>query len=257
MHADVLMLLMVVLAATGAGWVDAVVGGGGLVQLPVLLLAFPGIAPTTLLATDKLSSIAGTATAAMGFARRTRLHWRLAAPVGLLAIAASGLGATLAGLVPPAVFRPAVLLVLLAIGVLVVLRPTLGSGSRPHRRSVGRAVLAVAVLGAVLPVYNGMIGPGTGSMMLMTLTALWGLDFVIASATTKVINLGSNIGALVVLAAHGPVFWVLGAAMAAGNMGGAWLGTRTALRRGTGFIRIALLCVVSALLVKIGIDQFG
>lgn len=257
MHANVEIVVLVIAAAAAAGWVDAVVGGGGLVQLPVLLLAFPGVAPTTLLATDKMSSIAGTTTAAIGFARKTPMQWKLVAAVGLLAVLCSGAGASAAGSIPPPIFRPVILVALLAIGVVVLLRPKLGSSAGRQPRSLGRTVAAIAVLGAALPIYNGMIGPGTGSMMVMTSTALLGLDFVLASATTKVINLGSNIGALIVLSLHSPAFWLLGAAMAAGNMGGAWLGTRTALRRGTGFIRVALLCVVAVLAVKIGIEQLA
>ncbi|GAA4070623.1 sulfite exporter TauE/SafE family protein [Nonomuraea soli] len=250
----VLLLLAVALAA---GWVDAVVGGGGLVQLPALLLAFPVAPPATLLATDKLSSISGTTASAIGFARGARIDLRLAVPAAVCAMALSGLGAATAGLIPAQVFRPFVLGALVVVAAVVVLRPRLGTGTPERRPARGRSVAALTVAGVVLPFYNGLVGPGTGAMILLALTGLLGLDFIDGSATAKVVNLGANLGALLVFALHGQAMWMLGLCMAACNVMGARLGTRTALRKGAGFIRATLLCVVAALIVKLGLDYLN
>ncbi|MEV0583483.1 TSUP family transporter [Nonomuraea sp. NPDC050310] len=248
------LIVLLLLVALAAGWVDAVVGGGGLVQLPTLLLAFPVAPPATILATDKLSSISGTTASAITFARGTRPDLRVAAPAALLAVVVSGAGAATAGLIPAAAFRPFVLGALVVVAAVVILRPGLGTSPRQVRPARHRAVAAVAVTGVVLPFYNGLVGPGTGAMILLALTGLLGLDFVTGSATAKLVNLGANVGALAVFAVHGQAFWLLGLAMAACNVLGARVGTRTALRRGAGFIRIVLLCVVAALIAKLGGD---
>jgi uncharacterized protein len=247
----VMVLLMVALAA---GWVDAVVGGGGLVQLPVLLLALPSAPPAAVLATDKLSSIPGTLASAIGYARVTRLDPRVAAPAGVLAVALAGAGAATAGMIPSHVHKPIVLGSLVVVATVVLLRPRLGLGPTEVRR---RGALAVTVAGVLLPFYNGLAGPGTGAMILLALTTLLGLDFVTGSATAKVINLGANVGALAVFALQGQALWLLGLAMAVCNVAGARIGTRAALRRGAGFIRATLLCVVAALIVKLGVDYLA
>lgn len=253
MSVELIVLLLVV--ALAAGWVDAVVGGGGLVQLPVLLLALPGASPAAILATDKLSSISGTTASAVGFARNTKLNKKIAVPGGILALASSGAGAATAGAVPAAVFRPFVLLALLLVAVLVVLRPGLGTLQSTGPPDESRLLGVVALVGLALPYYNGLVGPGTGAMILLVLSGLMGMDFVEGSATAKVVNVGANLGALGVFAAQGHVFWLLGLSMGVCNVLGAHVGTRTALRRGAGFIRATLLCVVVALLVKLGFDQ--
>ncbi|NUR93547.1 MAG: TSUP family transporter [Nonomuraea sp.] len=250
---DIELVALLLAVALAAGWVDAVVGGGGLVQLPILLLALPTAPPAAILATDKLSSISGTTAAAVGFARTTKVDWRLAAPMGGLAMLLSGAGACAASSIPAGMYRPFVLAVLVLVALVVMLRPDLGR-ERAATTARHRVAWAVLLAGAALPFYNGLVGPGTGAMILITLTGLLGLDFVGASAQAKVVNLGANLGALVVFAAQGRVFWMLGLGMAACNVVGARLGTRTALRRGTGFIRATLLCVVAALIVKLSVD---
>ncbi|RJL36155.1 sulfite exporter TauE/SafE family protein [Bailinhaonella thermotolerans] len=251
------LIVMLLVVALVAGWVDAVVGGGGLVQLPALLLAMPSAPPTAVLATDKLSSIAGTTASAAAFARRLRVDARLAVPAGLLAIALSAAGAVAASRVPASAFRPLVMATLLAVALLVVLRPRLGLRKRPLPRSAAATVSAVVLAGVVLPFYNGLAGPGTGALILMVLTGLRGLDFLTSSATAKIINVGANLGALITYALHGEVFWLLGLGMAVCNTLGARLGTRTALRRGAGFIRATLLCVIAALTVKLSVDYLA
>ncbi len=254
--ADVLIGLLV--AAAAAGWVDAVVGGGGLLLLPALLIAAPslGVPVATMLGTNKAAAIAGTSTAALTYARRTSIDWRVAGPSAGLAVVASGVGAALAGSVPQDAYRPVVMGVLVAVALFVTFRPALGSAPDPGRRSRGRAALAVAVAGGLIACYDGLIGPGTGTFLVLTFTTLIGSDFVHGSAMAKIVNAGTNLGALVVFAAGGHVLWWLGGLCAVCNVAGAVLGARTALKRGSGFVRVVLLVVVLALIAKLGFDQW-
>nr|WP_230689089.1 TSUP family transporter [Micromonospora sp. WMMC415] len=235
---------------------DAVVGGGGLLLLPALLVGAPGMPVATALGTNKLAAVAGTATAAVTYARRTKLDWAVAGPAAGLAVLCAGVGAALAGAVPASAYRPVVLAVLVAVAVFVVARPRLGVVAQPHRRTRARMVVAVAVAGVGIALYDGLVGPGTGTFLVLAFTALVGADFVHGSAMAKIVNAGTNLGALVVFAATGHVWWLLGAAMAVCNIVGAVLGARMALRRGSGFVRGVLLVVVLALVGRLGYDQW-
>ncbi|WP_233412038.1 TSUP family transporter [Nucisporomicrobium flavum] len=243
-------------AATAAGWVDAVVGGGGLLLLPALLIAAPGLPLATALGTNKLAAVAGTSTAAVTYARRTKLDWRVAGPAAGMAVVVSGLGALLAGRVPAAAYRPVVLGVLVAVALFVTLRPAMGLVADPLKRTPARTVAVVALAGGVIAAYDGLIGPGTGTFLVLAFTTVVGADFVHGSAMAKIVNTGTNLGALAVFGATGHVLWLLGAGMAVCNIAGAVLGARMALRRGSGFVRVVLLVVVLALIVKLGVDQY-
>lgn len=253
---DPVSLTTLLTAATLAGWVDAVVGGGGLLLLPTLLVAAPGIPVATALGTNKLAAIAGTSTAAVTYARRTKIDWTVAGPAAALAVATAGAGAALAGAVPAGAYRPVVLTVLVAVAVFVAARPQLGAAATPHHRTPHRTVAAVTVTGVGIALYDGLIGPGTGTFLVVAFTLLIGTDFVQGSAMAKVVNAGTNLGALVVFGLTGHVWWLLGTAMAVCNILGATIGARMAVRRGTGFVRVVLLTVVCALVAKLGYDQW-
>ncbi|MES9543381.1 MULTISPECIES: TSUP family transporter [unclassified Actinomadura] len=255
MHAEQVLLLLA--AAVAAGWVDAVVGGGGLIQLPALLLLNPGQPVAAALATNKLGSIAGTTSAAVAYARKAKPDLRVAVPAGLLAVACAAGGALCAAAISSDVLKPLIMVVLLAVAAIVVFRPDLGRVPRPALRTRRRVAAAVLVPGVAIAFYDGLLGPGTGTFLVIAFTALLGMDFVDASATSKIINAGTNLGALAVFAVQGHVLWAVGLGMAACNIVGAQLGAHMAISRGAGFVRAVLLCVVTALVLKLGYEQFG
>ncbi|HEX6967852.1 MAG TPA: TSUP family transporter [Micromonosporaceae bacterium] len=254
---DPAALIPLLAAAIAAGWVDAVVGGGGLLLLPALLLGLPDLPPATALGTNKLTAITGTTTAAITYARRTKIDWSVAGPAAGCAVLASGTGALLAGTIPPAAYRPAVIAVLAAVAVTVAVRPRIGTVADPARRTTARVAAAVLTAGGLIAVYDGMFGPGTGTFLVLAFTTLIGVDFLHGSAMAKLVNAGTNLGALAVFAATGHVWWLLGALLAVGNIAGALLGARTAIRRGAGFVRLVLLAVVLAMAAKLGYDQWA
>lgn len=252
-------LSLLLTAATAAGWVDAVVGGGGLLLLPALLIGLPQVPMATVLGTNKLTAIAGTTSAAVTYARRTAIDWRVAGPAGAMAVVVSGFGAWLAAThlaVNKDVYRPIVLAVLVAVALFVTLRPSSGIVPHPERRTSGRVAVAIALAGGLIALYDGMIGPGTGTFLVLTFTTVLGADFLHGSAMAKIVNAGTNLGALVVFGLGGHVWWQLGAAMAICNIIGAQLGARLAIKRGSGFVRIVLLVVVLALIARLSYDQW-
>ncbi|MFG1694645.1 TSUP family transporter [Nonomuraea sp. NPDC049309] len=248
-------VLVLLTAAAAAGWVDAVVGGGGLLQLPAILMT--GMPTVEAMATNKLSSVFGTTSAAVAYARSSKLDREVAIPGAAMAVVSAGLGAWAAASISADVLRPAVMVVLLAVAAFVTLRPSMGALPEPRLRTRARVAAAVATAGLGIAFYDGIMGPGTGTFLIIAFTTILGLDFVSASASAKIINIGTNVGALAVFAVEGHVQWLLGLFMAVCNIGGAQVGARMALKRGAAFVRIVLLCVVVAMVFRLGWQQFG
>ena len=246
------LLLVLVVTGLAAGFIDAVVGGGGLLQLPVTLM-IPGLTPVQALATNKMGSVFGTATSALTFFRRVRPDLRTALPMAAVALLASGLGAAAAAALPASVFKPVIVLALVAVLLFTVLKPSMGQLTALRHTGARHYGLAV-VLGAGIGFYDGVMGPGTGSFLIIGLVSVLGYSFLEASAKAKIVNLATNLGALAVFGAHGSILWGLGLVLGLSNMAGGYLGARTAVARGSTFIRAVFFAVVSVLIVKLGWD---
>lgn len=251
--ADPTPTLLAVIAVAGflAGWVDAVVGGGGLIQLPALLLALPGATPAQLLATNKLGSIAGTTTAAVTYYRRVGPDLRTALPMAVLAYLGAVGGAFLGLHIPKSAFNPIILVLLVGVGAYTLFKPTLGT-STALRWDGARHTTAAMLIGFAIGVYDGALGPGTGSFMVFALVGLLGYAFLEASAKAKIANFATNLGALTVFAPGGHVLWKVGLVLAGANLLGGYVGARTAVRLGSRFVRWVFIVIVSAFIVRIG-----
>ena len=244
------------LAGFVAGWVDAVVGGGGLIQLPALLIGLPGATPAQVLATNKFGSVWGTATASLTYWRRVRPDLRTALPMAAVAYVGA-IGGALIGLhIPKSLFNPIILVLLVGVGAYTLLKPSLGEATQ-LRWSGHRHTVAAMLTGFVIGVYDGALGPGTGSFMVFALVGLMGYAFLEASAKAKIANLATNLGALTVFAPGGHVVWTVGLVMAAANLLGGWVGARTAVRFGSRFVRIVFVVIVAAFIIRIGGDLAG
>jgi uncharacterized membrane protein YfcA len=250
------VLALLVLAAVAAGFVDAVVGGGGLIQLPALLLGLPNASPVQILATNKLGSICGTSISSVTYYRRVKPDPRTFVPLMLLAFAGAVLGALVASQIPREAFEPILLVVLVVVGGYVLLKPDLGSETL-LRHSRGRHVTTAMLVGFAIGFYDGAMGPGTGSFLVLSLVALLGYSFLDASAKARMANWATNLGALVVFVPQGAVLWKVGLLMGAGNLLGGYVGARVAVSRGARFVRVFFVVVVSAFIVRIGGDVVG
>lgn len=253
MEIELVDVLVLCVFAFLAGGLDAVVGGGGLVQLPALLVVLPQVPVVALLGTTKLASVVGTASAAVTYNRRFTVDRRTAAWMAGPAFVGSGAGALLATQLGSDVLEPVVLVALFAVLVYTVRSPSLGEIEL--LRLGPRAQRGVAVGGgALIGCYDGFLGPGTGSFLVFLLVGAVGLSFLHASATAKVVNTMTNLAALALFAWGGHVLWALGAAMATANLAGSQVGARLAVRRGSAWVRRVFVVVVSALLARLAYD---
>ncbi|MEV8534340.1 TSUP family transporter [Streptomyces sp. NPDC051211] len=252
------MIIVLCLAAAAAGWIDAVVGGGGLLLLPALLLGLPSQVPLThALGTNKAVAIVGTTGAAVTFARKAPVDVKVASRIGLAAMAGAAGGALLAGAFQKETMTPVIMVVLLLVAAFVIFRPSFGAAPVDGPVTRQRILAAILLAGVGIGFYDGLIGPGTGTFLVLALTGLLRLDLLTASATAKIVNVGTNGGALLVFASQGAVMWRLAALMAAFNLLGGMAGARLAIKKGSGFVRMVLLTVVCALVVKLGLEQWA
>lgn len=248
-------LIFLLVAAGVAGWVDAVVGGGGLIQLPALVIAVPqDVSTPYILGTNKLSSFFGTLSASWVYLRSIRVQMNLLVPLVLGAFGGSAVGAALSRYVPREVLTPVVLVAVIAVAAYTLLKPKMGLHHEP--RHLGN--LAVGwrslVIGIGVGFYDGILGPGTGSFFVILLVAVLGFGFLQASVNAKIANLTTNLAALAVYGVHGEILLLLGAAMAIANMTGGFVGAKMATRGGSAFVRIVFLVVLSLLIVKLAWD---
>ncbi|CAH0158551.1 sulfite exporter TauE/SafE family protein [Microbacterium foliorum] len=248
-------LILVIVAAFAAGWIDAVVGGGGLLQLPALLL-IPGMSPIQALATNKLASVFGTATSSVTYYRRAKPDIRTALPMAVIALVGSFGGAAVATVLPAAAFKPIIVVALLVVALFTAFRPQMGAATM-LRFSGHRHHIMAGLSGLVIGFYDGLIGPGTGTFLVISLVALLGYDFLQASAKAKIVNLATNAGALLLFIPHGAVLWLLGGILAVANVAGSYLGSRMAISKGARFIRVVFLAVVGVLIAKLGVDVWN
>jgi len=248
-------IVLVSLMSALAGFVDAVVGGGGLILVPALFATYPTAHPATLLGTNKSASVWGTLFAAWQYNQRVQLGWQALLAASLLAFLGSWAGAYLLTMVSPHYLRQALPALLIGLLAYTLWNKQLGQHHEP-RFSSRKQAFFMAGIGGVIGFYDGFFGPGTGSFLVFLLVKLLGFDFLQASAHSKVMNLFSNLAAVVLLASQGHVWWEVGIPLALANVAGSLLGSRMALRHGTGFVRWLFMLVVSALAIKTAHDAW-
>ncbi|NLH80145.1 MAG: TSUP family transporter [Phyllobacteriaceae bacterium] len=235
-----------------AGMVDAVGGGGGLIQVPALLSLFPAAPIATLFGTNKVASVVGTAAAALHFVRRVRMPWLIVVPATIAAFVGSFGGAIFASALPRRIMLPLVIALMIGAALYTFLKKDFGHLAT--REPVAADRPKAAMLGGGVGFYDGIFGPGTGSFLIFGFVRLFGLDMVRANAATKIVNATTNVAAILFFAFHGAVMWPLALTMAAANFCGAQVGARVALRFGSKFLRKVFLVAVVVLIVKLVID---
>lgn len=248
-------LLLLCLFAFAAGFVDAVVGGGGLIQLPAMFVLQPQLSLVQTLATNKTASFCGTALSAFHYLKSVPLRWRRLVPGIVAAAVGAASGAALVSLFKKEAFLPFILAVLVSVLVYTLLRRSFGM-HETKRLSTAKHATYLLFTGLIIGFYDGLIGPGTGSFLVFAFVSLFGYSFVQAAASGKVLNCVTNAAALALFITKGAVIWSLALPVALANMAGNYLGTKLALRKGGAFIRIFFIVVVAALIAKLGADYW-
>jgi uncharacterized protein len=237
-----------------AGMVDAVVGGGGLIQIPALINAFPNAAVATLFGTNKLASICGTSVAARTYIGRVHVPWRLVLPAAASAFAMSFLGAATVSFVPQSWLRPVVLVLVVTMAFYIFHKKDFGTIQRAMHFGTRERILSI-LIGGGIGFYDGLFGPGTGSFLIFLFVRYFAFDFLQASASAKFVNIATNLAALLFFIPSGNVLYKIAIPAAIFNMLGSYTGTWVALKRGAGFVRFLFLCLLVMLILKLGYDM--
>lgn len=238
-----------------AGFVDSIAGGGGIVQLPALLIGLPNSPAAEVLGTNKLSAVFGTTTAAALYRKQIKPDPKVLIGMAIPAFFGSAVGALLASRIPTSSMRPMILVLLIAVAIYTWLKPDLGK--LENLRHVPKQRIQIgAIAGAVIGFYDGIFGPGTGSFLMLILLATLGYAFITASAIAKVVNVATNVGALIVFGINGAVIWQIGIIMGFANITGAIIGSRLAIKGGSTLVRKVFLLVTIVLIVRVGIATF-
>lgn len=248
-------LVLLIIAAGFAGWIDAVVGGGGLIQLPALVLGVPkDVATPFILGTNKVSSFAGTLSASWVYLRRIRVQLVMLLPLIAGAYGGSTCGAALSRFLPRELLTPIVLVAVVVVTIFTFAKPQLGLHHEP--KHVGRLAIVwrSALIGLLVGFYDGVLGPGTGSFFVIFIVAVLGYGFLQASVNAKVANLTTNLAAIVIYGVHGEILLVLGLAMATANITGGLIGARMAVSNGNAFVRRVFLVVMVILIATLAWD---
>ena len=248
-------VLFLLAASFFAGFIDSIAGGGGLIQLPALLIGLPKSETAEVLGTNKLSAVFGTTTAAALYRKQIKPDPKILIAMGVPAFLGSAGGAVLASKIPTSSMRPMVLMLLILVAIYTWFKPDLGKFENLRHLPKLRVQIA-AIAGVVIGFYDGIFGPGTGSFLMLILVASLGYAFITASAIAKVVNVATNVGAIMVFGVNGAVLWQIGIILGIANISGAVVGARLAIKGGSTLVRKVFLLVTMALIVKVGIATF-
>ena len=238
-----------------AGFIDSVVGGGGLVQIPAFFVLYPALPVPNIIGSNRIASAVGTSVAAWNYARTVRIPWKTVLYAGLCAAVFSYAGATVQSLLPSSVLKPVILALIIVIAVYTFRKKDFGQKEQ-FRVKAGKLPYWAAGIGAATGFYNGFVGPGTGSLLVFGFASVIGYSFLTSSAISKVVNVISDASSLVFFLSNKYVLFHLALPIMAFNVAGAYAGSRMAVLRGNTFIRKVFLVVVAGIVLRFAWDVF-
>lgn len=249
------ILILLCLAAFLAGFVDAIVGGGGLIQTPMGLILLPNLPVATIIGTLKIPSFSGTLFAAFQYLKKIEINWKLLSIMMILAVPAAFAGSTLLTYVSNDFMKPLLLIVLSLLVIYTYVKKNFGQhAAKSH--SPKQQIMYAVLISFIIGFYDGFIGPGTGSFLVLAFIILMGFDFLQASANAKMVNLATNFGSICLFISKGKIIWMVAIPMAICNAIGGFIGAKLAINKGNKFIRIFFLIVVIGTLIRFGYDVF-
>jgi hypothetical protein len=248
-------LLLLCLAAFCAGLVDAIVGGGGLIQLPVALILLPAQPVSALIASLKIPAFSGTSVAAIQYIRKVSMDWKRLSLMCTLAFFASFSGSYLLTLLSNAFMKPVIFGVLCIVAIYTFIKKNFGQNTE-NQHDINKPLVFAIAISLIIGFYDGFIGPGAGSFLMLAFISLLGYDFLHASAHAKMVNLATNLGSITLFLFKSKIIWMIALPMALSNAIGGAIGVKLAINKGNKFIRIFFLFIVLATLLRFGYDIF-
>jgi uncharacterized membrane protein YfcA len=238
-----------------AGFIDSIVGGGGLIQLPALFIFMPNLPVATVFGTGKLPAISGTTAAMFRYSRNVQIRWQAVLPAAVIAFVFSFIGARAVSLINTEVVKPVIIVLLISVAIYTFIRKDFGGLHAPKLDALRERVTA-GLVGLIIGFYDGFFGPGTGSFLIFAFIGLFGFSFLSASASAKVVNVATNLSALLYFAATDNIIYHIAIPMSVCNILGSLVGSKLALVKGSGFVRKIFLVVVSIMILKLVYDTF-
>jgi uncharacterized membrane protein YfcA len=235
-----------------AGFIDAMVGGGGLVQLPAMFLLLPQFTLAQTLATNKTANFLGTTVSAIQYMKKVKIEWYYLVAVMITAFAGSFGGALLVSHITKEDFMPVIIVVLLLVLAYTIWKKHLGLHHEVKLMGKTKVYLYGSLIGLIIGFYDGLIGPGTGSFLIFAFIIVFGYNFLHASANAKIINWVTNIAAISFFLFGGHIMWHIAIPVGLANMAGSYAGSHLAMKKGSSFIRLFFIAVVLCLVIKLG-----
>ena len=250
-----LTILALIIFSFVAGFIDAAVGGGGLIQLPALLINLPNETLPTLFGTNKTAALSGTSVAAYQYSKRIKFDYKLLIAISFFSLISSYFGAQAISFIDVDKLKPIILVALILIAIYTLYKKDLGA-IQTKSLSLQKQIIFGSLIGIIVGFYDGFFGPGTGSFFVLGFVVILGFEFMKASAYSKIINCMTNISALLVFIGNGNYLLEIAILMSICNIIGNIIGSRVALSRGNAFVRIIFLVIVSIMIIRYGYDVF-
>lgn len=238
-----------------AGFIDSIAGGGGLIQLPALLVLAPNYPLAMLFGTNKFSSICGTSFATFRYYKVFSENLQGMIPAAFAGFVSSFLGSMCVSLINKDLLKPIIVLLLVLVAIYTIIKKDLGSIHKPKVSHEKQKIIGL-IAGIIIGFYDGFFGPGTGSFLIFIFISFIGFDFINSSASSKIINLATNLASVIYFASTNNINYKLALPMACCNVLGAFTGTKTAIKNGNKFVKMVFLIVVITLIAKLIFDFY-
>ena len=249
------IIIILCVASFVAGFVDAIVGGGGLIQTPVALIALPNLSVASIIGTLKIPGFSGTSIATIQYLKKVKVDWKLFGVMAIVSFVFAFIGSSLLNVMQNDFMKPVLFVILVLLLVYTYFKKDFGQFEISKLTTKQKYIYAVIIC-ILIGFYDGFIGPGTGSLLIMAFVAILGFDFLQASTNAKLVNLATNIGSITLFVIKGKIVWAIAIPMAVCNATGAFIGARLAISKGNGFIRVFFLVIVAITLLRFGYDVF-
>jgi len=248
-------IIFLCLAAFAAGFIDAIVGGGGLVQTPAGLVLLPHLPVATVIGTLKIPAFSGTALASIQYMQKVKINWKLVGVMTAIAFCAAVGGSFLLSRANNFFMKPILLVILVVVAIYTYSKKNFGTHTEKDHTPNQQLFYSI-IASLILGFYDGFIGPGTGSFLVLAFITLLGFDFLKASAHAKMVNLATNLGSIIFFAGTGRIIFAIAIPMAICNAIGGTLGARLAIVKGNRFIRVFFLIIVVGTILRFAYDVF-